>query len=290
MPSGVAKQRRSLISLSEIDQIFNESAIKELADALKVQEGAYSRLAHNVRNDARFFIEAKGRLNIPKLRKEIARLYGFSSRAAGGGKVTLQLARAVDAIPNDVREWLARCSPEGRNIPTAAEILSPATRADAVDRLRLAVSFGGQEIEGRKRPTGKRSRSVEPLLRIPAYAKREDEQTDSGKQTSSKRKRRPRGEAERGFVQNLALTYTELTGKRTPDTASLRTPGPFAKFVRRCFELIGAPTGSVIRLINQRGDARRALAGGNIDYPKDFSAYLDERERSYADRWKRKRD
>jgi hypothetical protein len=282
MPTDAASQNRSLIALTDIDQVFNNSVIKELADILKIQEGAYSRLAHNIRNDARLFLVAKGRLNNPLLRTEIERLYTLNNRALRGEREAKQLARAVDGMHVDVRHWLVRCNPDGRNISTAAEILSPVTRASAIQRLRLILSYGGDFIEGRKRPTGKRSREFVVSLRTPEKTepvnkeekghpaqeeKQDPAQTEAtAKKKSRKRswKGRPRGEAERNFVQNLALTYLELTGKETPDTVRLDICGPFWTFVHRCFELVGASTGNITRLINERGEARSRAATNPI--------------------------
>jgi hypothetical protein len=143
-----------------------------------------------------------------------------------------------------VRHWLLSCNtPHDRNIPTATEILSPATRQCAVERFRLILSYGGSFVAGRKRSGGRRSRSFKPLLRLP-------EQTKRG---------RPRGEAEREFVQWLAVAYVEATGRSPPRTANYNIDirGPFSDFVHQCFELVGAPTGNVTRLLNQYGAARR---------------------------------
>jgi hypothetical protein len=96
---------------------------------------------------------------------------------------------------------------------------------------------------GRKREGGRRSRSFKPLLRLPEKGGRG----------------RPRGEAERDFVQNLALTYLEATDMLPLDTANYNIDirGPFSRFVHRCFDLVGAPSGSVTRLINELGPRRR---------------------------------
>jgi hypothetical protein len=104
---------------------------------------------------------------------------------------------------------------------------------------------------GRKRPTGKRSRSFEPLLRVPA-----------------KVEHRPRSDAEREFVINLAFTYLIASGKRPPYKVDFQVRGPFSAYVHRCFELVGAPSGYVTTLINEFGRARREAA-----------AYYDEKER-----------
>jgi hypothetical protein len=265
-----------MIALGDVDQVFNDAAINELAGILKVQPD--SRLAQSIRNDVRLFIQTKGRLSIPKLRKEIARLYQLNSRAISSDQGARELACAVDAMPADVREWLARCNPEGRNIPTTEEITSPepATRAGAVQQLRLILSYGTDvERKGRKRPTGKRSRSFKPpLLRLPVRTKSKEG--------------RPRGNAEREFVRNLGLTYLDATGKRPPYKVDFQAQGPFSRFVHRCFELVRVPSGHVTSLINEIGQARHRALGGEIEYPEDFGAYLDEKERFYTGRRGRK--
>src|SRR5262249_61848226 len=108
---------------------------------------------------------------------------------------------------------------------------------------RLIRVWRGRVVAGRKRSGGRRSLSFKPLLRFP-------ERIERG---------RPRGEAEREFVQGLALAYVEVTGRSPPRTAHYKTDirGPFPDFVHRCFELVGAPTGNVTRLLNQYGAARR---------------------------------
>src|SRR5262245_17335519 len=205
-----------------------------------------ARFAQSIRISARIFLEAKNKLNFSQLRAAIERLYQLNTRAEDGSDRTARaLARAVDAIHPDVRQWLQSCNRphHHRNIPTAAEILSPATRQSAVERLRQILSWGGSIVAGRKRSGGRRSRSFKPRLRLP-------ERIERG---------RPRGEPEREFVQWLAVAYVEVTGRPPPRTAhyNLDIRGPFSNFVHRCFELVGAPTGNVTRLLNQYGTARR---------------------------------
>jgi site-specific recombinase XerD len=237
---------RSLIAISDVEGVFNDEIVKELARIAKLPaDPDIARFAQSIRISARIFLEEKNKLNFPQLRTAIERLYRLNTRAEDGNDRTARaLASAVDAMPADVRQWLQSCnSPHHRNIPTAAEILSPPSRESAVTRLRQILSYGGSVVEGRKRSGGRRSLSFKPLLRIP-------ERTKSG---------RPRGEAEREFVQWLAVAYVEVTGRPPPRTAhyNIDIRGPFSDFVHRCFELVGAPTGNVTRLLNQYGAVRR---------------------------------
>jgi hypothetical protein len=49
------------------------------------------------------------------------------------------------------------------------------------------------------------------------------------------------------------------TERPPPRTVHYRSGirGPFSQFVHTCFQLVGAPTGNVTRLLNQYGAARR---------------------------------
>jgi hypothetical protein len=243
----MAAEERSLIAISDVEGVFNDEIVKELARTLKLPDDAdIARFAQSIRIPASNFLKEKDKLSFPQLRTAIERLYRLNTRAEDGNDRTAQaLAHAVDAMSADVRKWLLSCQrPHDRNIPTATEILSPPTRQSAVDRFRLILSWGGRVVAGRKRPGGRRSRSfIKPLLRLP-------ERIERG---------HPRGEAERDFVQWLAVAYAEATGRSPPRTAhyNIDIRGPFSRFVHRCFELVGAPTGNVTRLLNQYGAVRR---------------------------------
>jgi hypothetical protein len=238
-----------LIPLGDVDRVFNETVVKELAALAGALPGAdlQTFARDHLRNDARLFITARARLNNSQLRKAIGRLYTLTTRAHRGEQEAQQLARAVNGMHPDVRQWLDRSNATGRCIPNETEITSADRRAAAIGRLRLILSYGGDVKEGRQRSGGRRSKSYKPLLRQPVLSGRE---------------RRPRGQAERELVQNLALTYAVLTGEETPDTAHYDADiqGPFPRFACRCFELIGLPTGNVVRLINERGALRRQHA------------------------------
>ena len=66
-------------------------------------------------------------------------------------------------------------------------------------------------------------------------------------------------------MQWLAVAYAETTGRAPPRTAhyNIDIRGPFSDFVHQCFELVGAPTGNVTRLLNQYGAARREAPSGD---------------------------
>ena len=70
-----------LISVGDLEGMFNDSVIATLAADRQVPTHARSRFAQSVRLDARLFLEAKVRLNNQALRVGIERLYQLITRA-----------------------------------------------------------------------------------------------------------------------------------------------------------------------------------------------------------------
>jgi hypothetical protein len=242
-------EHRSLIALGDVERVFDDATVLKLAKSANLPSDADgARFGESIRIAVRIFVREKVRLSPPRLEAEIRHLYQLNRRAEGGSdRAASALACAVVAMPADVRQWLTSCNmPHHRNIPTEAELLSLATRQSAVDRLRLVLTYGGGTVAGRKRAGGQRSRSFKPRLRVPTKVERG----------------RPRGEAKREFLQWLAIAYLEATGQPPPYTANYSRDirGPFSRFVHRCFELIGEPTGNITRLINEFGADRREAA------------------------------
>ena len=89
------------------------------------------------------------------------------------------------------------------------------------------MSYGGKMVDGRKRKTTKRksgrSRSFEPLIRVPLNIPRN----------------RPRSQAERELLLHLTIDYQQATGNLPPNTVHSQKPGPFLRFIRRCFRIGG---------------------------------------------------
>jgi hypothetical protein len=240
----------SLISIGDVEGVFNDSVVTTLAEDLQVSTNERPRFAQSVRLDARLFLEAKARANYPALRAAIERLYQLVTRAERGSDLEVRrLIRGIEGTSADVWDWLNLGKLKRYAVPAAEEFLTPQKRQSAIEGLRRFLSIGGSIVEGRKRLGGKRSRSFKPLLRIPANMK-------SGRQ---------RGQAERDFVRWLSLTYMEATGKPPPKTVNYNEAirGPFSRFVHRCFELLGAPSGSVTELINERGNIHRGKPPGS---------------------------
>src|SRR5262249_44897553 len=115
------KASRPLIPIGAGERGFKPRIGKEMAQTLKLPGGAdIARFAQSIRISARIFLEAKGRLSAPQFRAVIERLYQLNTRAEDGNDLTARaLARAVDAMPADVRQWLrSGITLYHRNIPT----------------------------------------------------------------------------------------------------------------------------------------------------------------------------
>jgi hypothetical protein len=82
---------RSLIAISDVEGVFNDEIVKELAQTLKLPADAdIARLAHSSRISARIFLEKMNKLNFPQLRTAIERLYRLNTRAEDGNDRTAQ--------------------------------------------------------------------------------------------------------------------------------------------------------------------------------------------------------
>jgi hypothetical protein len=129
-------------------------------------------------------------------------------------------------------------------------------RAEACKLLRLMCVSGGRIVEGRSRPSGRKSRALQVTLNAP-----------------SRRRGFARRDAERQFVMWLQVAYLEATGRRPPRTARHAGPnrkvirkvgGPFVRMVIECLRLVGAPHADAVELIKdlerqrRQSDARRA--------------------------------
>jgi hypothetical protein len=227
------------ISPNAVATTFDAKAIRELARLYKLPNDAdLVQFGRNIRIAAEIGTKAASELPALQMRDEIKNLYRLTQLADSGTDLTAKkLAAGILAMPPDVRKWLEAVNARhGRLIPSAAEILDPVTRQEAVNRIRLVLSWGGSRT-GRKRPSGRRS--WEPFLRLPMEIK-------------PGRPARP-GESE--FVFWLGVACVEA-GKPPSFTANHKG-GPFWRLVHRCFEMVGMPTSNIVRLIEDYGRHRR---------------------------------
>jgi hypothetical protein len=237
----MAKSRRPIAS-EAIPRVFDDACIGELA--VELPAGAdLARFGEGVREAARIYARDARIPTDNELRAEIAKL----QRAADRGQHE-RVATLLEGLSPEARRRLkargARPS-IGITLPSADALRDPARRDAACTRVDRLCQHGGRYVEGRRRPSGKRSRPVwRPLLHAP-----------------EPRRHFPRRDAERDFVVWLGTAWYAATGKKPPRTADSRNPGPFARFVGKCLRLVGAAHVDAVELIKGLDRRRRVMTG-----------------------------
>ena len=233
-----------MIAENEVDRVFDAGAIAKLATAIKAPPNATTRLGDNVRAAAHAYFAERARTHWKAIGKQIADLHSAVDTAdRDGDSAAARLAYRINSTDQATRNWLERCARREIRFPLPDEIVNRQTRKQAIGRLRSILSYGREPVKGRNRPSGKRSRTTfQSRLRVP--------QSLRG---------RPRDLAARELVQQLALAYTDATGRSPPRRVNLGSAGPFFRFVKRCFELLRISSGGVVDLINEREIRRKQL-------------------------------
>ena len=236
-----AEAGRPLIAEKEIDRIFNAGVIAEMAIDIKAPPDAVTRFGDNVRSAVRAYFAERARTNWKAIAKEIGDLYRLTNEADRGSETAAaHLADRIGSIDQATRNCLEWCAYGPRPFPSSDQIRDRRTRRQAIRRWRNILSYGQDVVKGRNRPSGKRSRSITPLLRVPKSSRG-----------------RPIDLAARELVQHLALAYAEATGRRPPHRVNSRSQGPFFRLVRRCFKAARITAGSVAELTNEREIQRK---------------------------------
>jgi hypothetical protein len=122
-------------------------------------------------------------------------------------------------------------------LPASSDLRDEVLRERACDVVKRLCRIGGELAEGRRRPSGKRSRSA---WRPHVYAPKA-------------RPDFPRRDAERCFVARLSAAWCYVVRQAPPRTVRhriARESGPFVRFVRKCLDLVGATYADAVELIN----------------------------------------
>jgi hypothetical protein len=237
----MAKSRKPIAS-EAIGRAFDDACIRGLASELPAGADLV-QFGEGVRAAARIYARDARIPTDNELRAEIAKLQRAADR-----KRYDQVATLIESLSLRARRLLnargARPS-IGIGLPSADLLRFPGQRNAACALVATLCQYGGQYVEGRRRPSGKRSRPVwRPLLHAP-----------------EPRRHFPKRDAERDFVIWLALAWHGATGKAPPRTADSRNPGPFARVVCKCLRLVGAGHVNAVELINELHRRRRVMTG-----------------------------
>jgi hypothetical protein len=244
------RKKQTAITADNVPVVFNDARITQLVAIGRLPDSGDRQLfGESVRKAARIYTRDARSPSVGTVREEIAALYRAAERRQYE-RATMLLTQ----LSPQARTYLAgRLKLPG---PRAAKLKLPSVQAlrnisrrDAgCEMIERVCRIGGRYIEGRKRPSGKRSTTRQPLLFAPVPNKHP-------------RKRGP----ELRFVMYLQSAWLEAVGK--PPTATVnpsRSDRPFADFVRECLKLVGAKHADAVGLINElhrrKSHVRKCLA------------------------------
>lgn|SRR5215831_89599 len=231
------RKSRHPIAAANIPHIFDDDCIQKLVAIAKLPADADSkRFAEGVRKAASIYARDARVPTDNELHTEIYKLYRAAER-----RQYERIAVLLEDLSLEARDWLNKRGSRLRvELPAPEALRDISAQQKACDIVLKLCQYGGRHAEGRKRPSGKRSHTWRPLLCAP-----------------QPRRNFPKRDAELNFIMWLQIGWLEATGKRPSLAANPNRPGPFARMVRECLELVGASHADAVGLINELNERRR---------------------------------
>jgi len=242
-------KKMSTIAVDAVPVIFDDRCLKEIASVGKLpSEADFSRFARSVRGAVRHYALAARAPSSNDLHHEIKALHRAADREQCD-----EVANLLDRLTVAARAWLDErgrrpswqsiYGDEGAKLPIANDVRDPAKRREACGLVRQLCTVGGGIIEGRLRPTGRRSR---PTYRTALCAPNPSPHF-------------ARREAELDLVTSLQISFVEATSRMPALTAHHDSPGPFARMAQKVLVLVGATHADAVGLINELNRRRREM-------------------------------
>jgi hypothetical protein len=232
------KKSLPAIKVEQVEQVFDDAFIQTLAKIAKLPADADKRrYAEAVREAARIYARDVCEPNTNELHSQIKELHHAAQRLEYDRAATL-----LESLSAKARDMLNNLP--ATNLPPTAALRDPVLRKDACETIASLCRIGGGIIEGRMRPSGKRSKSWQWTIYGPTPSRN-----------------LPKRQAERDFVVNLQLAWAESVGKKPPQAANINRLGPFALMVQACLRAVGAGSSeaAVVGRINELNRHRRHL-------------------------------
>jgi hypothetical protein len=273
----VPAKKRYILAARDVPQIFSDDRVRQLmAEAkLPLSGDELRRFAASIRAAALVYIRDTNTVTDNDIRREIEALY----RAADSGD-SEKAAKLVRVMSKETRAFLNKPAIRiSSKIPKPSAFLDRARWRAACETVRRLCSQGGHREEGKLVPhlyLPKRQfmyeQGVQEQLRpwVKAANRRDikvnmaELQRKAVRNAVNSNLRSPKRQAERDFIMFLQVAYFNATGRMPPVTASKSgsrsrepAPGPLARFVQRCLDLLVADKVDVIAQINELH--RRAL-------------------------------
>jgi hypothetical protein len=240
----VKRKSVSAIKIEQVDQVFDDPFIQTIAKNAKLPADADERrFAESVREAVRIYARDVREPNTNELYTRIKELHHAANQLEYDSVATL--VERLSPIALDLLNNVA-----ATNFPPTAALHDHALRKDACETIAGLCRIGGAIIEGRMRPSGKRSKSWQSTIYGPKPCRN-----------------LPKRQAERDFVMHLQLAWAESVGMPPPRAANINRLGPFALMVQACLRRVGAGSsdGTVVGLINELNRRRRQLHPRRLD-------------------------
>ena len=222
---------REPIAAADIPRVFDDARIDALAAIGRLPAGANrKRFAESVREAARIYAKDARMPTDNELNAEIDALYRAAERKRYG-----QVADLLEKLSPKARELLSkRATRLSLQLPATEDQCKAARQERACEIVLSLCQYGGSYATGRRRPSGKRSRTWRPLVHAP------------------KRTRHfPKRDAELNFIMWLQAAWLESAGERPSLAANPERPGPFARMAAEILRLVGASHADPVGLINE---------------------------------------
>jgi hypothetical protein len=230
-------KRRDTIRAEDVLHVFDDACIARLAQIVKLSADAdIARFAAGIREAACIYARDARVPTVAEVRDEIVALYDAARRREYERLVSLLANLSAQAHGYvEMRSQRPTLRALGLALPLKKVLLDNERRDQACEIIERLCRTGGSHVEGRNRPSGKRSKTWKPQLHAPLPLKHA-----------------PKRKNERQFVVHLRLAYVEATGKSATPTINPSRPNrPFASFVRECLKLVGAPHANAVEIINE---------------------------------------
>jgi hypothetical protein len=236
------KRRSEVVSWDreDIDRCFCETEIRRLASMAKLPAKAdLARFGEAVRDAVSLYVKRLQEPNVNQIHREISALHKAALR-----RDFQALACNIRSLSEQARHFLMIKS-QTALIPSKADFEDPAKCEEAAAIVELLCVRGG-EVQMKKRRDGRQYRTL------------------TWKIAGSNPTRTPqKRSAERDLAMWLQVACLEATGRTPGLSAHPDNPGPFARLLRSCLDMIGAKHVDAIELINSLNKQRKRSRGSN---------------------------
>jgi hypothetical protein len=257
-------KRRTTLAEAGVPCIFDDACTERLSKVGKLSWAAnLKRFGMSLCASAAAYVREAAVVSGNDVNREITKLYRAAVRPKRKYNLVHDLVKGLSAEAKVFLKKRPVPPSLGWRIPDDPDILlDPATQDEACDGIVRLIQTGGKWKRGRKRPkkgrkrqSGVRSWTFEPLLYAPPL-----------------RTHPPKRSPELNLVMNLRLAHLEATGMLPPLAVRHVTPTrrllktahprkrlpPFAQMAKECLVLVGRPDVDVVEMINKLQRQRNA--------------------------------